>query len=95
MLTPIDKLSRALCQTFSGDSDRLMDGLFTIPYQMVTNALDPNLVYYFDAMATGPEGQQQPQVKNFRFWGFQAIPFMEELINNDLRITDLIKEPSS
>lgn len=77
-----------MSQTVSGDADRLMDGLFTLPYQMITATLDPNQHYFFDAMTTGPDGQQQPQIKQFRFWGFQALPLLEELSKNGLRVTN-------
>jgi hypothetical protein len=65
-----------------------MDGLFTLPYQMIGPTIDPNFHYYFDAMTIGPEGQQQPQIKNFRFWGYLALPLLEELSKNGLRVTN-------
>jgi hypothetical protein len=87
-LTDIDKFARALCQTFSGDADRLMDGLFTLPYRPITPQLDPNLLHYFDFMMTGPDGQSLPQVKHFRFWGYQVLPLIEELIKNGLKLSE-------
>lgn len=65
-----------------------MDGVFTLPYTPITPALDPSYVYHFDNIATGPNGEQVPQCKNYRFWGYQATPFMQELNNNGLRISD-------
>jgi len=91
-LTPIDCVSRALCQIVSGDPDRLYDGLFTNPYEIInTITLDPSKQYFFDAMTTGPEGQPQPQIKGFRFWGYQALPLLEELSNNGLSVTNRIE----
>jgi hypothetical protein len=69
-----------------------MDGLYTMPYEFIVPNLNPDNIYFFDHMVIGPEGQQQPQIKHFRFWGFQATPFMEELIKNELRISDFVSE---
>jgi hypothetical protein len=66
-----------------------MDGLYTMPYEQITVALNPDNIYFFDNMAVGPEGQQQPQIKHFRFWGYQVIPLIEEMIKNELKLIDL------
>jgi hypothetical protein len=89
-MTPIDKVSRALCQTFNGDADRLFDGLFTLPYEPITSLYDENKLYFYDALVTTDDGRQLPQIKNWRYWAYQAPYFMDNLGKEGFRITEKV-----
>jgi hypothetical protein len=85
---PIEKISKALCQTFNGESDRLFDGLFTLPYEHITNNFEEGKLYYYDKLTITEDGRHIPQVYMWRNWCYQAPYFMENLNNLGFRITE-------
>lgn len=87
IVEPLDTLAQAMCRANDGDASvRFLVGLFTFPYEPITDQLDPAKVYYFDAVTTIDE-QQVFQYYAWRRWGYKALDLIEELHKSGYQLT--------
>ena len=91
----VERLARILCETWGDIPDRLYDGLFVLPYEEVTVALQEGVTYYYDNLITTVDGQPVPQIKGFRYWCEKAVIFLGTLKNNKLVIKDEVIEETT
>ena len=87
LVEPLDILAQAMCKANDGEASvRLLVGLFTLPYEPITDQLDPQKTYYFDAV-TNENGQQIFQHYAWRRWGYKAADLIAVLHESGLQLT--------
>jgi hypothetical protein len=91
-----DRLAKALCETFTGDSAHsLVDGLFTHPYEQIFPLnYQEGRPYFYDHIEQTENGQQ-PQIYYWRTWGHQVPQLVEALVRHGMEIKEKENVPVS
>ena len=90
LIEPLDTLAKSMCEANDGPaSARFINGLFTLPYEPVTEILDPSKMYYFDNFMVDANGQNIPQIYVWRRWGYKALDLIERLHINGLQLNEV------
>jgi hypothetical protein len=86
----VDILAQSMCKANDGETyNRLFNGLFTLPYEPVTDIFVADKKYYFDVVNFDDEEKPIFQYYSWRCWGYKALDLIECLTEKKLQLTEI------